>query len=204
MTAGRGHHLFFVLLFFPCIAYNCPMNAVRKNIFLTGAPSSGKTTVIRRVLENLAFPANGFYTEEERVAGKRVGFLMRTLDGRQAYLAHQDIQSQFHIRRYGISIENIETIAVPSIVPVGRNVVILDEIGKMECFSEVFRKAALKTLDSPNIVLGTITLGGDAFILAIKTRHDLQVHEVTVENRETLPGVILRKISDLLKGAVPQ
>ncbi|MCL4475205.1 MAG: nucleoside-triphosphatase [Nitrospirae bacterium] len=175
------------------------MDVTKKNIFLTGAPSSGKTTVIRKVIRNLDIPANGFYTEEERVAGRRVGFLMNTLDGSKGYLAHQDIRSQFHIRRYGVSIENIETIAVPSIIPVSRNVIILDEIGKMECFSEVFRQAAVKALDSPNIVVGTITLGGDDFILGIKKREDLEIHEVTLHNRDLLPDVILRNISDLLK-----
>jgi nucleoside-triphosphatase len=175
------------------------INAVKKKIFLTGTPSSGKTTVIKKVIQDLGLPVNGFYTEEERMAGKRVGFLLNTLDGRKGYLAHQDIKSHFHIRRYGVSIENIETIAVPSITPVSRNVIVLDEIGKMECFSEVFRQAALKALGSPNIVIGTITLGGDDFIMGIKKREDLEIHEVTVGNRDSLPGLILRNISDLLK-----
>jgi nucleoside-triphosphatase len=170
----------------------------KKNIFLTGAPSSGKTTVIKKVIRNLALPANGFYTEEERVAGKRVGFQMTTLDGRKGYLAHQDIKSDLHIRRYGVSIENIETIAVPSIAPVNRNVIILDEIGKMECFSEAFRRAAIAALDSPNIVVGTITYGGDEFILGIKKREDLVIHEVTPENRDMLPALIIRKAAELL------
>ena len=77
---------------------------------MTGAPSSGKTTVIKKVIEQLRHTANGFYTEEEKRGGRRVGFLMRTLDGRQAYLAHQDIKSPLKIRRYGVSIENIETL----------------------------------------------------------------------------------------------
>ena len=129
--------------------------------------------------------------------GRRVGFLMKTLDGRKAYLAHQDIHSPFRIRRYGVSIENIEAIAVPSIAPVSGNVIILDEIGKMECFSEVFKKAAVDALDSPNIVIGTITLGGDDFIRTVKSREDIEMHEVTPENRDALPEVILRKISEL-------
>ena len=174
------------------------MNKTRKNIFLTGAPSSGKTTVIKKVIERMGLPANGFYTEEERVAGRRVGFLMKTLEGKKAYLAHQNIRSDFHIRRYGVSTENIETIAVPSITPVNRNVIILDEIGKMECFSEVFKQAAIAALDSPNIVLGTITFGGDDFILGIKKRGDIELHEVTPENRDTLPDLILKKLPGLL------
>jgi nucleoside-triphosphatase len=140
------------------------MSVLKKNIFLTGAPSSGKTTVIKKVMARLNLPANGFYTEEERVGGKRVGFLMRTLEGRSGYLAHQDIRSDFQIRRYGVSIENIETLAVPSIAPVAGNVIILDEIGRMECYSEAFKIAAIKALDSSNIVIGTVTFGGDDFI----------------------------------------
>jgi nucleoside-triphosphatase len=173
------------------------MNNMMKNIFLTGAPSSGKTTVIKKVIADLDQPANGFYTEEERKAGKRVGFLMKTLDGKTGYLAHQDIKSEFHIRRYGVSIENIEIIAVPSITPRKTNIIILDEIGKMECFSEIFKKAAINVLDSPNIVLGTITLGGGEFIIQIKSRQDLEIHEVTPDNRDSLPDLILKKIENL-------
>lgn len=171
---------------------------MKKNIFLTGAPSSGKTTVIKRVIKNLNIPARGFYTEEERIAGKRVGFLMKTLDGRKGYLAHKDITSEFHIRRYGVSIENIETIAAPSIHPSNRDIIILDEIGKMECFSGVFKQAAISTLDSPNIVVGTITFGGGDFIMGIKKRGDIEIIEVTPDNRDLLPDQILRKIAGIL------
>lgn len=175
------------------------MNVLKKNIFLTGAPSSGKTTVIKKVISKLRFPANGFYTEEERIDNKRVGFMMKTLDGKKAYLAHQSIKSQFYIRRYGVSIENIEAIAVPSIVPINKNIIILDEIGKMECFSGAFKSAALNALNSPNIVVGTITFGGDDFIMGIKNRADIEIVEVTPDNRDMLPEIILKKISDLSK-----
>ncbi|HXX56966.1 MAG TPA: nucleoside-triphosphatase [Thermodesulfovibrionales bacterium] len=187
------------LLFRARIGYNCCVHAGKKNIFLTGAPSSGKTTVIKKVVERLGLPAREFYTEEERVAGKRVGFLMKTLDGRGGYLAHQDIDSDFRIRRYGVSIENIETLAIPSIRPVGRDVIILDEIGKMECFSELFRLASVEALDASNIVVGTVTFGGEDFIRAIKAREDIEIHEVTMDTRDSLPDLILRKISDLWK-----
>jgi len=170
----------------------------KKNIFLTGAPSSGKTTVIKKVIEGMDHPANGFYTEEERVDGKRVGFLMKTLDGKRGYLAHQDIKSDFHIRRYSVSIENIENIAVPSITPVKNNIIILDEVGKMECFSNTFKQAAANALDAPNIVIGTITFGGDDFIREVKKREDIEINEVTMDNRNSLPDLILRKISSLL------
>lgn len=168
---------------------------LKKNIFLTGAPSSGKTTVIKKIIAALPVTANGFYTEEERKEGQRVGFMMHTLDGRTGYLAHESIESPFHIRRYGVSIPNIESIAVPAIAPIGNPVIILDEIGKMECFSEKFINAAQVALDSPSIVIGTITLGGNDFILEVKNRNDITIIEVTAENRNELPGIILSEFS---------
>lgn len=171
----------------------------KKNIFLTGAPSSGKTTIIKKVIAMLPEPCKGFYTEEERVEGKRVGFLLRTIDGKTGYLAHQDITSKFYIRRYGVSIENIEKIAIPSILPVADQIIILDEIGKMECFSEKFRDAALLALDSPNKVIGTITLGGTDFIQQIKQRDDIKIFEVNEENRDQLPEMIAEWLFRLRK-----
>jgi nucleoside-triphosphatase len=170
---------------------------LKKNIFLTGPPSSGKTTVIKKIIPRLQAPAQGFYTEEERIGDRRVGFMMKSLDGRQGYLAHQDIRSEFHIRRYGVSIENIEGIAAGSIDPQRGAIIILDEIGKMECFSEVFRETVLRVLSSSNIVLGTIALGGDDFIRMIRGSDGMDITVVTDENRNILPDVILNKIHTL-------
>jgi nucleoside-triphosphatase len=175
------------------------VTARKKNIFLTGAPSSGKTTVIKRVIAKLPLPADGFYTEEERGEVGRIGFVMRTLGGKEGYLAHRRIRSDFHIRRYGVSIENIESIAVPAIEPRQGRIIILDEIGKMECFSEAFRRAAVRALDSSSIVVGTITFGGDEFISGIKARPDIEVIEVTPETRDALPDLLLEKIDLLMR-----
>ncbi|MBN1798087.1 MAG: hypothetical protein JW822_05905 [Spirochaetales bacterium] len=171
----------------------------KNNIFLTGAPSSGKTTIIKKLITLLPCPAAGFYTEEERIAGRRAGFRMNTLEGKHGYLAHQDITSEFHIRRYGVSIENIESLAVPAIYPRDDTVIILDEIGKMECFSDKFRTATLAALDSKNIVIGTVTLGGGEFIESIKKRSDIEITEVTEKNRDKLPQMLLEKTQKLLK-----
>ena len=170
----------------------------KRNIFLAGAPSSGKTTVIKKVIESLDYPANGFYTEEEKIAGKRVGFIMKTLDGKSGYLAHQDIKSEFNIRRYGVSMENIESIAVLSIAPINSNIIILDEIGNMECFSASFKETVINVLDALNVVIGTITFGGGDFIQKIKKREDIEIIEVTMENRNSLPEVILSKVRGII------
>ena len=172
---------------------------MKKNILLTGRTSAGKTEVIKKVIEKFKVPAKGFYTEQERAASIRVGFVIITLDGRRCRLAHRDIHSPYKIREYGISVANIETVAVTSIFPVDTDIIILDGIEKMACFSEVFKKAVIKALNSTNIVIGAASLGGNDFIMEIKNRRDVEIHEVTWNNRRLIPDFILERISDLLK-----
>jgi len=158
----------------------------------------GKTTIIKKVIEKINKPVIGFYTEEVREADKRIGFLLITLDGKKGYLAHQDIKSNYYIRRYGVSIENIENLSIPSITPKTKDdIIIIDEIGKMECFSEKFKIAATNALNSSNIVIGTIAIGGTDFIQNIKKRHDIKIYEVTQNNRDELPIIIEEEILKL-------
>lgn len=125
--------------------------------------------------------------------------MMNTLDGRQCHLARRDMKSNFHVKDYGVSVENIEEVAVPSIAPRNSHIIVIDEIGRMECFSGLFNKAVTRALDSRNVVVGTITLGDDAFIREIKERGDVEIHRVTADNRDSLPELILRRVTELLE-----
>ena len=98
-----------------------------------------------------------------------------------------------------MSLDNIEKIAVNAIQPRKGTVIILDEIGKMECFSGSFKQMAMRALEADNIVVGTITLGGDEFIKSVKCRNDIEIIEVTPGNRDALPDAILEKVKELQK-----
>jgi len=80
-----------------------------------------------------------------------------------------------------------------SMVPENENVVVVvDEIGKMECFSAMFRQGLLRVLNSPNTVVASIALKGDAFINAIKKRPDSRLIRVFEKNRDVLAEEVLR------------
>jgi nucleoside-triphosphatase THEP1 len=157
----------------------------KRNILITGPPRSGKSTVIEKIVDRVQRPATGFFTREIRQKGRRAGFSIRTLDGREGVLAHKRIKSQWRVGKYGVNITDIESIAVRSIIPSKEDeMIVVDEIGKMECFSRQFRETLIKALDSQNRMIGSIALKGGPFIERIKDREDVQLIEITAQNRD--------------------
>jgi nucleoside-triphosphatase len=169
-----------------------------KNILVTGSPGCGKSTTIEKTVQRINRPATGFFTREIRDKRRRVGFSIITLDGRHGILAHIDIRSPYKLGKYGVNLQDIDKIAVPAIVPASENlVIVVDEIGKMECFSRMFRQTLTKALDSVNPVIGSIALKGDAFISAIKKQPDTRLIKVSERNRDTLPEEIAGLLTNL-------
>ena len=164
----------------------------KKNILITGPPRSGKSTLIEAVIKRIQGPVTGFFTREMREGDERVGFSINTVDGREGILAHRKVRSRYRVGRYGVNLKDIDDIAVPAMIPSGHEeIIVIDEIGKMECFSRLFRETLSQALDSPNRVLGSIALRGDAFIEAIKLREDVMVVEVRIQNRVILMSQLL-------------
>lgn len=160
-----------------------------QKIFLTGTPGVGKTTVIKRFLTLWGTKASGFITEEIREGNIRKGFVIRTLDGIVAPLASVDnTEAEHKVGKYGIYVENIADVAAGSLLKSGFDeLVIVDEVGKMECLSREFRQAIRKIVEGPYKVLGTIAKKGNSFIEKLKKHPGLMIIEVTRENRDELP-----------------
>ena len=118
-------------------------------LLLTGPPGIGKTTVIRTVLSGIKIKAGGFYTQEMRRGGRRVGFAMKTLDGEEGVLAHIDKRGEYRVGRYGVDIPLFEAIALPALERALREkeFIVIDEIGKMELFSQRFQEMVMRILD---------------------------------------------------------
>lgn len=157
-----------------------------KNILVTGKPGCGKTTIIKRIIEELKLDAGGFYTEEIRIGGKRVGFKIITLDGKKSILAHVDIESPYRVSKYGVNLEGLEKVGVESIWRAleEKDVVVIDEIGKMELFSNRFKEAVNTALNSDKITIATILLAPNPYTDKIKRRKDVKLFYISPENRE--------------------
>jgi len=164
-------------------------HATIKNVLLTGPPGCGKTTVIRRVIELLAdLRLAGFYTQEIRQQGQRVGFEAIGLDGQATTLAHVDSRSSHRVGRYGVDVGGFEAILQAELATPADSVdvFVIDEIGKMECLSRVFAEIVTRVLDSQVPVLATVAAKGGGFIAAVRCRTDVEMITVSTSNRDKL------------------
>jgi len=172
------------------------MSVVTVNLLLTGRPGSGKTTVVERVVARLpSGAASGFFTRELRDGGVRRGFAIHTLDGRSAVLARAGSGKGPRVGRYQVEVEELDMLAVPALAPhAGVRLVVVDEIGRMECLSRRFCDAVRAALDGPLPVLGTVALRGGGFIAEVRRRRDVSILEVTPGNRDRLPAEIAARL----------
>ena len=177
------------------------MSPARKNILLTGLPGVGKTTLIRRLSEELKdlHPA-GFYTEEIREEGVRKGFELISLDGKRGLLSHVEIKSPYRVGKYRVDVKGFEGFldSIAFFAPETK-LIIIDEIGKMECLSLEFKRLIKEILNSEKMIIATIAFKGSGLIEEIKKRNDIRLFEITEKNRDSLLSEIfsyLKKSSD--------
>jgi len=170
-------------------------------ILITGPPRVGKTTIIKKVSQSLkekGYSLRGFYTEEIREKGKRVGFKLVTLDGKEILFSHVGIDSPYKIGKYRVDVEALEN-HLPTLIPSSsQEILIIDEIGKMECLSQKFKEVLWDLLFKPNPLLGTIGLKGNKFMEKIKHLPQIKLIEVDQDNRNKLVEIIERDVLSLL------
>ncbi len=142
--------------------------------------------------------AGGFYTEEMRSRGVREGFRLVTLDGQSAILAHISIHSPYLVSKYGVDIDSLDRVGVSALRQAAQqcDLVVIDEIGKMELFSANFRDAVLQIINGGKRVLGTIMLSPHPWADAIKRQSQVNLIEVTRYNHHQ----VLEELREWLQG----
>ena len=162
-----------------------------RTLLLTGRPGVGKTTILKKACKAFGDRAVGFYTEEIRTSdGRRAGFRLVTTTGEETVMAHTDLccEGRPRVSRYGVDIRAIEEVGVVALrrTVASNGVVIVDEIGKMELFSQAFRDAVLDAVEGELPVLGTVMSGHHPWVDKVKGKEQVEVWEVTMSNRADL------------------
>ncbi len=164
-------------------------------ILLTGRPGVGKTTVIRRLAEALAdLEPTGFCTEEIREGGRRVGFRLSGFHGETGVLAHVD-RGPPRVGRYGVDVEGFESFLARIPWERGR-VILLDEIGKMECLSGRFVSLVQRLLEDPRPMVATRALKAPPAVGPVLDAVPLRTVRVTERTRGALPTELARAVRE--------
>ncbi len=172
-----------------------------RSLLLTGHPGIGKTTIIEHVIHILGNQAGGFYTREISGPGGRKGFRLLTLDGKETVLAHKDLRSPRYptVGRYGVDVEALERVGVAALHAAmdQDRIIIVDEIGKMELYSQTFQETLMRAIIGPHHVVGTVMLKPHPGAAIFKMLAQVTVWEVERRNRDAMVGRVLKWIREL-------
>ena len=164
-------------------------NSSRKHLFLTGPKQIGKSTVLRKLLQDrnvkicgfrtvrilqedgasihMVAPSETEYTDENRIFSRRKGIL---------YIDPADFD------RIGCGLlANCSDC----------DLILMDELGPNEANSEKFRQAVWNTLDGEISVYGVLQVADSDFLDAVAARPDVQVITISQENRDSMPQRLL-------------
>jgi len=170
-------------------------------LLIEGEPGIGKTTLVERLIVRLKdVRAGGFVTREIRESGERRGYRIISLDKHEGVLAHVELSGSYKVGKYTVNLEDLEKVGVKAIERALRDdqVIIIDEIGKMELMSPRFPEMVEFALRSDKPLVATVPADGPPFVEEIKKRSDIHLIRLTKENRDTvIDEVVAHVIGDV-------
>ena len=172
-------------------------------IGLSGLPGVGKTTTLIKtieILEEEGFVVGGMITEELRENGRRTGFyVLDWMSKDREVFAHKNYESRYRVGKYGIDVDILERVGIGALERAMEeaDVVVIDEIGKMEVGSKKFVATVRDILEMDKHLIMTLhKKSRNPLLQEIRRRDDIRMLEVTPVNRNLLPF----KIVQLIKG----
>ncbi|XP_017048723.1 nucleoside-triphosphatase THEP1 [Drosophila ficusphila] len=174
-------------------------------ILITGPPGVGKTTLVRKICSNLQEKERilqGFFTEEVRGQGtnQRIGFDVVTLAGKRGILARENPADNLRrpkVGKYSVFVQDFEDLTLPLLdVKDSRSeLLIIDEVGKMELFSKRFESAMNNLLKKKTPLVVTIPEKSNLpLVEQLRKSSESVLYKVTKSNRDKLPA----EITDLI------
>lgn len=176
------------------------MNNIK--IGITGLPQAGKTQTLIKVIEMLeseGLKVGGMITEPMDESRRSGFYVIDWSNKEKGILASTDIKSKFTVGKFGIDLSVLEDIGVGALMKACEesDVIVIDEVGKIEVESEKFVNAVKFCLDVEKPMLITLhKKSRNPLLQDIRRRDDVRILEVTPINRNLLPYKILK----LMKG----
>ncbi len=171
-------------------------------IGITGLPGSGKTFALLRVIEMLQdsdIKIGGMIDEPIDDGRHKTGFTVRDLQtGDREVFASVDIESRVMVGKIGVDLSKLEEVGVAAIRRACEScdVIVIDEVGKMEVESQAFIDSVKEALDADKPMIITLhKKSRNPLLQDIRRRDDVRILEVTPTNRNILPFKIVKLMS---------
>ncbi|MDR0445901.1 MAG: nucleoside-triphosphatase [Oscillospiraceae bacterium] len=166
----------------------------RRHILLTGEIQIGKSTAIRRFLAESGLTADGFMSHIADAA-----------NGRELYIARYDskrgetergLAARVRFPDFEVYAEVFDGLGAQIIKDAGqREIIVIDELGRMEEVCEVFKAAVFEKLGGSVPIVGVVKDADCAFLDAVRAHPNVEIITVTRENRDGIPSRILEGIN---------
>ncbi len=168
-----------------------------KKALLSGKPGIGKTTLIINLWKiaqdkNPNLFISGFWTNEVKEHNHRIGFDICTTDGKKGILARKSLhfEGKYHVGEYSVDLTALEDIAIPMLES-NANLILIDEIGKMELHSTKFQTVIKDLFQSEKNVIATIPVYSNLFVNNLKKIPGIHLLELTSLNFTTILNQIV-------------
>lgn len=179
--------------------------AKKIKIGITGLPGAGKTHALNKVVEMLeaeGVKVGGMITEAITENRKKVGFMVKDLLTKdEKVLARLDMESEVRFMDYGIDMDALDNVGVAAIIRsvLRADVIVIDEVGKLEVESKKFVEAVKEALEADKPLLLTLhKKSRNPLLQDIRRRDDVRILEVTPINKNILPYKIIPLIKEEL------
>ena len=173
---------------------------------MTGPPGCGKTTAILRIVNELkkrGVRVEGMYTQELREGGRRIGFIIKRITGGKGTLAHVRFMEGPRLGRYVVNLRDLEAIGVSALMDGLKEaeVIVVDEVGPMELFSQRFREAVEQLISSDkNAIITVHYRSRDPLVIKVKKTAGKNLIILNRENRDQIPAIIVKNVVEAIRG----
>lgn len=166
------------------------------NILLTGKYNIGKTTLLKRLLDELNLEYSGYTSSAIEEDKAIIGFKMNAMDEQNESFTIGIKDTPFTCQPVTEAFEKKGTNLLKRSLEKTKSVIILDELGFLESEAHNFQKAVFDCFDSPQLVIGILKGRNTPFLMAIRAREDIHFFNVTDFNHEK----VYLEIKELIKG----